>query len=196
MTKLTFNFLVSTAILIAFPLNAQEDVKKALILIDIQEFYFPGGFSELHKPEEAAKNAAKILYAFREKGVLIVHVQHKTKEQMAIHELVKPLDGEKIVVKTEVSCFNGTGLAEDLLEQGITEVIIVGMQTHMCVEGAARAAYDIGLKVNLIADACTTKELKWEDKTIPWDQVHYSTLNTLKSYASIYTTDEYLTKVY
>lgn len=176
------------------PLRAQEEEKKALILIDIQEFYFPGGFSELHEPVAAAKNAAKILNAFRDNGNLVLHVQHKTGEQMAFHELVKPIEGEKIIVKTEVSCFNGTGLAEYLLEKGITEIVIVGMQTHMCVEGATRAAYDLGLKVNLIADACTTKDLKWEDITIPWEQVHYSTLNTLKSYALIYKTEEYLEK--
>lgn len=66
------------------------------------------------------------------------------------------------------------------------------MQTHMCVEGATRAAYDLGFKVIVVSDACTTKNLKWKDKTITWEQVHYSTLNTLKNYAEIVNAEEYL----
>lgn len=188
----TFLLSVLLAMNSFFSLSAQEAQKKALIIIDIQEFYFPGGFSELHQPEEAAKKAAQVLKSFRENGDLVVHVQHKTKEQMAICDIVKPIENEKVVVKTEVSCFNGTGLDDYLKSEGIKEVVIVGMQTHMCVEGATRAAYDLGYKVDLISDACTTKDLKWEDKTITWEQVHYSTLNTLKNYAKIQSTDEFL----
>lgn len=189
--KRIITFLFSCAFAI-YGLFAQDTGERALLIIDIQEFYFPGGFSELHNPEEAAKNAAKVLGDFRKNNELVVHVQHKTNEQMAINELVRPLEGEKVVTKSEVNSFNGTGLDGFLKSKGVTELVIVGMQTHMCVEGATHAAYDLGFKVTLISDACTTRDLTWNDKTIPWEQVHYSTLNTLKSYSKIVTTDEFL----
>jgi nicotinamidase-related amidase len=49
---------------------------KALLIIDIQNDYFPGGKSELAYPVEAAKNAASALRRFRERGLPVIHVQH------------------------------------------------------------------------------------------------------------------------
>ena len=68
------------------------------------------------------------------------------------------------------------------------------MQTHMCVEAATRAASDYGFKCILIHDACTTKDLKFGDKTIKSEDVHYSTLSTLKNYSLVESTKEYLKK--
>lgn len=186
------NYLLAFAMFLTISAIGQNGNKRALLIIDIQEFYFPGGFSELHEPEVAAKNAAKVLEEFRQNGELVVHIQHKTDTQMAISPIVKPTEKEKIVVKSEVSCFNGTGLQEFLKEDSITNLVIVGMQTHMCVEGATRAGYDLGYKIELISDACTTKDLKWNDKVISWEKVHFSTLSTLKSYAEIFTFDEWI----
>jgi nicotinamidase-related amidase len=62
----------------------------------------------------------------------------------------------------------------------------------MCVEAATRAASDYGFKCILIHDACATKDLKFGEKTIKAEDVHYSTLITLKNYAEVISTDEYL----
>lgn len=173
-------------------LSAQTE-KTALLLIDIQDFYFPGGFSELVEPETAASKAAMVLEEFRKSGQEIVHIQHKTDQQMDIDKSVEPNEGETIFVKTEVNAFNKTGLKAHLDSLKINNVVIVGMQTHMCVEAATRAAYDFGYKVTLVADACATKDLVWEVQTIKAADVHASTLNTLKNYATIVTVEQYLT---
>ena len=47
----------------------------ALMLIDFQNDYFPGGKWELEEIYAAANNAVMLLTAFREKGFLIVHVR-------------------------------------------------------------------------------------------------------------------------
>ena len=105
---------------------------------------------------------------------------------------LKPLPGEKVISKDEVNAFKGTDLSAYLLQNSIDTIIICGMQTHMCVEAATRAAADLGYRCILVYDACTTKDLKFGDKVISASDVHLSTLATLRSYAEIVTTAEFL----
>ena len=51
--------------------------KRALVLIDIQNDYFPGGKWALSGIESAADNAARVLAAARAAGDLVVHVRHE-----------------------------------------------------------------------------------------------------------------------
>ncbi len=102
------------------------------------------------------------------------------------------MENEKLISKDEVNCFKGTDLLTYLQNNKIDTLVIVGMQTHMCVEAATRAAYDYDFKVILIHDACATKDLKFMDKTIKACDVHNATLSTLKSYAKIVDTKTYL----
>jgi len=62
----------------------------------------------------------------------------------------------------------------------------------MCVEAATRAASDLGFKCILVHDACATKDLTFGDKVIKAEDVHYSTLVTLKNYAKVQSTEEFL----
>jgi nicotinamidase-related amidase len=181
-----FISLISTISLIA------QVHKTALLLIDIQDFYFPGGRSALVEPEKAAANAAKLLDYFRKEKMLVIHVRHNSEPGGKINDMVKPFPEEKIFSKNTVNCFVGTDLQQFLKDNKIDSLVICGMQTHMCVEAATRAASDIGIKCTLIHDACATKDLKFGEIVIKaWD-VHYSTLATLKSYANVVTTQEYL----
>lgn len=184
--------LTILALFLVITLQAQNTT--ALLLVDIQEFYFPGGFSALHEPEQAATNAASILAKFREQGAPIIHIQHKTDTQMAIHASVTPVEGEKSFVKTEINSYNGTGLKAYFDSLGIENVVIVGMQTHMCVEAATRASYDFGYSVTLIKDACATQAVECDGIVTPPEMVHNSTLGTLKNYAEVISTEEYLSK--
>ena len=68
------------------------------------------------------------------------------------------------------------------------------MQTHMCVEALTRAAADYGYKCTIIQDACATRTLKFNDKTVCAEDVHFSTLAALKSYAEIIDTESFLKK--
>jgi nicotinamidase-related amidase len=165
---------------------------KALLIIDIQDFYFPGGRSALVEPERAAANAAKLLERFRKENLPVIHIRHNSESGGKINDIVKPLLSEKVISKDEVNCFLNTDLLKLLNESHIDTLIICGMQTHMCVEAATRAASDYGFKCILIHDACATKDLKFGDKIIKSEDVHYSTLSTLKNYAQIKSTAEYL----
>jgi nicotinamidase-related amidase len=166
--------------------------KKVLLLIDIQDFYFPGGRSALVEPEKAAANAALLLDIFRKNNLPVVHVRHNSEPGGKINDMVKPLPEEKIVSKDAVNCFLGTDLLEYLKSNKVDTLVVCGMQTHMCVEAAIRAASDYGFKCILIHDACATRDLTFNDKIIKADDVHYSTLSTLKSYSQVLSTKEYI----
>lgn len=172
--------------------NIPDTSRVALLVVDIQDFYFAGGKSELVDPIPAAQNAAKLIQEFRAKGWLVVYVKHQSAEQAEINELVKPVAGEEVIVKSSVNAFVGTQLQDYLFGQQVSKLVVCGMQTHMCVEAAVRAASDLGLKVTVVHDACATKDLKWGDETIPAKMVHLSTLATLRSYAKILSTEECL----
>jgi nicotinamidase-related amidase len=191
MKRILLLILIIAGILIN--LNGQGN-RTALLIIDIQDFYFPGGKSELIEPQKAAENAAQLLKQFRNSSHIVVHVRHNSEPGGKINEAVTPLPSEKVISKDKVNCFAGTGLEEYLHIKNIDTLVICGMQTHMCVEAATRAATDLGFRCIVIHDACTTKDLKFGEKVIRAEDVHYSTLSTLRSYAIILSTSEFLKK--
>ena len=165
----------------------------ALVIIDIQYFYFPGGSVPLFEPEKASEKASQVLNGFRNKDMLVIHVMHNAKSGAEIYPDVIPLEGEKVISKNEANSFKDTDLLPFLNENKIKNLVIVGMQTHMCVEAATRAGYDLGFKCLVVEDACTTRDLKYGDNMVPAKEVHYSTLSSLSGYyARILSTDEIL----
>lgn len=177
----------------AVPAPPAKEKVTALLIIDIQDFYFPGGAMPLVGPEAASLNAARILEKFRKEGRLVVHVGHNAKDKMGFHEAVAPISGEKIFYKDEVSAFNGTDLLTYLREQKVQRLVIMGMQTHMCVEAAVRAASDYGFECVLVEDACATRNLKYKDREVSAEDVHAATLSTLdRNYATVVDTETFL----
>ena len=83
----TLKALITFVILIPFCSIAQQDAetKTALLIIDVQEFYFQGGFNPLVEPEQASRNAAVMLEHFRSNNDLVVHIKHATEKDSLIH---------------------------------------------------------------------------------------------------------------
>ncbi len=176
-----------------YAIPEKENNATALLLIDIQNFYFPGGRRPLENPEQASLNSRKILKSFRERGNLVIHIRHNAKSGAEIHKNVAPIKGEKIISKNHVNSFKDTDLLEYLRSHKIKKLVICGMMTHMCVEAAARAASDLGFDCILIGDACETRDLKYGNRMIKAKDVHYSTLSSLDGYyAKVMNTEEYL----
>ena len=166
----------------------------ALLVIDIQNFYFPGGGSELVEPVQAAEKAATAIAHARTENNPVIFIQHKSAAGMEINELVKPVSGEAIFIKEEVNSFLGTGLTEYIKDLGVDTLVICGMQTQMCVEAAVRAASDLGYYVFLLHDACASRNLKFGDREVPAADVHASTLAAMKSYAEVISVEEWIRK--
>lgn len=173
----------------------------ALLVIDIQKDYFPGGKYELVEPLAAAQKAYMLLQCFREHHGHHVHIQHVSLEPDAaffirgdsgtdIHDSVAHFEGEPIVYKHEPNAFLNTNLLDLLKNWNIERVVICGMMTHMCVDATARAASDLGFQVMIASDACATRSLKFGDTLIPADHVHKAFLAALQSYGQVLTADQ------
>lgn len=178
-------------------------VKRALLIIDIQNDYFDGGAFPLVGSFEASLNAQKVLNAFREDSLPVVHIQHLSAqgapffvpdtEGVEIHKNVAPLTNEKVIIKHYPNSFRETGLLEHLKANNITELVICGMMTHMCVDATTRAAKDFGFECTVIADACATRDLNTLGKEAKAKDVQTAFLAALEFfYSTIQNVDEYL----
>jgi nicotinamidase-related amidase len=187
MKKIILSILLIFA---AFVIEAQKNY--ALLVIDVQNFYFPGGRSELVEPVQAAEKAAIAIAHARTENNPVIFIQHKSSEGMEINDLVKPAPGEAVFVKEEVNSFLGTGLTEYIKNLGVDTLVICGMQ--MCVEAAVRAAHDLGYSVILLHDACAARNLKFSDREVSAADVHASTLAAMKNYATVISVEEWTRK--
>jgi len=152
-------------------------MRTALLLIDIQNDYFPGGAMELSGSVEAGRRAAALLAAFRGRGLPVIHVQHLSTRPGAtfflpgtpgveIHDGVAPLAGETVVRKHFPNSFRETVLLDQLRGGGIAGLVIAGMMTHMCVDTTVRAAFDLGFASQLAHDGCATRSLAFGGTTV------------------------------
>lgn len=175
----------------------------ALILIDIQNDYFPGGRVELEGPLDAARQAQQLLETFRTKGWPIIHIQHISTRPGAtfflpgttgaeLHGSVSPLPGEKVVVKHFPNSFRETGLEAHLQPLKVERLVLAGNMTHMCVDASMRAAVDLGYQVLLACDACATRALVFQGTTVPARHVQAAFLAALQSYGQVLTTEQIL----
>lgn len=136
----------------------------ALLLIDLQlglqevDYY-----GEERSNPQAEANCQKILEAFRAKDLPRFHIQHcstnpesplhPTKKGNAFNPLTEPKADEPVIKKNVNSAFIGTDLESQLKDNGITDVVIVGLTTEHCVSTSTRMASNLGFNATLISDA-------------------------------------------
>jgi len=165
-------------------------MNQALLLVDIQNDYFPGGAMELVGSVEAGIQAGELLRAFRQKSLPVIHIQHISTRQGAtgflpntkgvrIHESVAPIKGETVFQKNYPNSFRETPLLEHLRQAQISRLVIVGMMTHMCIETTTRAAADMGFQCLVAHDACATKSLSFGGATVSFEHVQTAFLAAL-----------------
>jgi nicotinamidase-related amidase len=162
----------------------------ALVLIDLQNDYFPGGTMELVGADAAVSQARSLLQAFRSRGLPIFHIQHIAKRPGAtfflpgtkgaeIHAAVTPAAGEALVTKHFPSGFRETNLLESLRGANASKLVIAGMMTHMCVDTTVRAATDLGFECRLAQDGCATRALQFSGHQVEAEQVQFAYLAAL-----------------
>ena len=165
-------------------------MKPALVLVDIQQDYFPNGRMEVVGSVKASLVAKKLLDHFRGKSLAIVHIQHisarpgatfllPNTEGINIHESVKPFPSEIVIKKQFPNSFRETDLQEHLLSKGIKELVICGMMSHMCIDTTTRAAFDMGYTCMVAHDACATRNMVFNGIDIPAKHVHGSYMAAL-----------------
>jgi nicotinamidase-related amidase len=178
--------------------------KTALVLVDIQNDYFAGGRWPVDRMQEVAKNAASLLDRSRSVGEPIFHVRHEIPSDEApffrpgtqgaeIHASVAPVQGETVILKHRPNSFQDTPLRQNLETAGVSNIVICGAMSQLCIDATTRAAADFGYTVTVVEDACGAKEQTFNAMEIPAPQVHAAFMAPLAmSYARVISTAEYL----
>lgn len=178
-----------------------------LILVDIQNDYFPGGNMELVRMNEASTNAKDLLSLFRKNQWPTFHIQHIAEHEGAtfflpntegnkLHENIKPLPQETIIQKKFPNSFRETKLQKELKKAEVEQVVICGAMSHMCIDATTRAAADLGYSCVVVHDACATRHLEFGNIKISAEKVHGSFMAALGSaYATILSFKEFLSTI-
>lgn len=179
----------------------------ALLLIDLQNDYFPGGAMELVGILQAAERGRLLLTEFRRRGRLVVHIQHIAIRPNAafllpgthgaqIHHMVRPLVTEIVLHKNYPNSFRGTALLNVLKTMQVSELVIAGMTTHMCIDSTARAAFDLGFKLKVASDACATRNLTFSGLTVKAADVQLAYMSALNGiFSEVKDTEEIIAEL-
>jgi nicotinamidase-related amidase len=139
--------------------------KTALLVVDIQNDYFKGGELPLAGSDEAAALARRVIDAFRAGGYPVIHIRHESKGPGLFAPNTLP--GEMVFTKHEVSSFEGTPLLSYLRREHIERLVIVGMQTDVCVLGAVKGGKEHGIETIVLTDATAAVSEARREKTLP-----------------------------
>jgi nicotinamidase-related amidase len=178
--------------------------KSALLVIDLQNEYLSTGKLPLVNIEQASANAVQVIARARENGTQVIHVQHifangelpvfePNSNGIEFQKAVEPQTNEIIIVKNNVNSFLNTNLKQVLDTNDVTELVVIGAMSHMCVDAAVRAASDFGYKVKVVHDACATLDLDFNGVKVPAAHVHATLMAAFEfAYAQVISTEDYV----
>jgi len=171
--------------------------KRALVVIDVQKDYFPGGVWALPDAERTLPRIGKLIERSRSRGEPVVFIQHVTPTGSPVFaqgtagmEFAAGLDvraGDPVFQKRHPSSFQDTGLPEWIAKEGIGELDICGYMTHMCCDTTTREGYSRGMAIRLYSDATAARELTVDGSKLTHDTVHRVSLGALSRFAKILT---------
>lgn len=157
------------------PLTVARD-RAALLCIDLQEEHRQDRRLLAVGFDGVVANVGRLQDAARENGIPVYHFAYivdaaaslphhpklpdgrsafsdKDDPLTAICPEVAPLDGERLVIKSEANAF-GTGLGDELKAAGAEWLFVCGVWTEACVDATVKAALKLGFRVVLVKDAC------------------------------------------
>jgi nicotinamidase-related amidase len=157
----------------------------ALLVIDVQKFFDDPSLGKRNNLN-AEENMAELLHRWRETNRPVIFIQHISNPSLPhypgreIKEIVAPLSDEPVIVKSVNSAFIGTNLEEHLRENGISDLVIVGLTTDHCVSTTTRMAKNLGFNPYFVSDATATFErVGFDGKRYSAEEIHRINLVSL-----------------
>jgi len=179
---------------------------RALIIIDVQCGLDAPQLGNRNNPD-AESNMAVLLAEWRKNSAPVVHIKHNSTEANStlragqsgndIKDIVKPKAGEPIFEKEVNSAFIGTDLQRYLNENGLIDLVMVGLTTDHCVSTSVRMAANLGFNVYLVDDATATFDRNGYDGAYySAEQMHAINLASLNGeFCTVLKTSDLLSKI-
>jgi nicotinamidase-related amidase len=181
-------------------------MKRALLVIDIQNEYFTGKLPVTY-PKNSFENILKVMDFAIKKDIKVVLIQHtnlgkdtvtfnKGTEEHKIHEGVLKRKYDKIIEKNLPGSLTGTELKPWLKENEIDTVVICGYMTQMCCDTTARQAMHLGFKVEFLSDATGTLDISNSGGAINAEELHKAILITqAMKFSKVMSTEEWIENI-
>lgn len=163
-------------------------MKRALLVIDVQNEYFTGGLPITH-PENSLEKIVTVMDTAYQNEIPIVTVQHSSPQadaktfrrgshgwQLQPQIAKRPYD--LLLEKQMPSSFAGTNLEQWLRDRGVDKVVICGYMTQMCCDSTSRDACHRGFGVEFLSDATGTLDITNAAGAISAEELHRAILVT------------------
>ncbi|KEI69502.1 cysteine hydrolase family protein [Endozoicomonas elysicola] len=168
--------------------------KKALLVIDLQKDYFPGGKYPLWNTKQTLANIKNAMTTANKEGIPIVLIQHIADPALGLApffnkgsggedllpEILALAPDADIVIKTYADGFEKTNLDAVLQEHGVTKLLVCGMMTQNCVTHTAISKAAEKYKVSILMDCCTTVD----------EMIHMIALHAVSTRVPLITMDQ------
>lgn len=133
-------------------LNIEDSI---VMIIDVQEKLLNAVFNKtsLEKKAVTIANTAKIL------GIPVIVTEQYPKGLGATVETLREvlLENTQYFEKTAFSALENNDVLEALKNSGKKQVVIFGIETHICVSQTTNALIQEGFEVSVIRDACGSR---------------------------------------
>lgn len=145
-------------------------MNKALLVIDLQNDYFPCGLFPLGNADLVLENIVQAIARAKAQNIPVILIQHVANSDLGISpffnkgtpgaevhpRILAAAPNASIVVKEYADGFERTKLSELLNKFQVNELLICGMMTQNCVTHTAISKSAEKYKVSILADCCTT----------------------------------------
>lgn len=128
--------------------------QSALLLIDIQEKIL----NVMRSPEVVVKNSLKLIRGFKTLNIPIFYTEQYPKGLgPTTSELTPELEGLSPIQKMSFSCFGAGNFFQRLVDNNVKQVVVAGIEAHVCVQQTVLDLVANGFQVNVAADACSSR---------------------------------------
>ena len=179
-------------------------MRRALIVVDVQNEYFEGGALPITYPENSFEQIKTAIAKAQEKGIVTVFVQHTSLKENGssfvrgtpmweFHDDIKAITPSLYIEKNHASSFVGTDLNYRLRTLGINTVTIIGYMTQNCCDATARDASQLGYNVEFLSDANGTLAFSNSAGEVSAEELHRSFLVAQAfGFSRVLTLDEWI----
>lgn len=186
-------------------MRENENMTRALLVIDVQREYFDGAIKIGWPPAKFSLPVIlEVIQIAQENSMPIIYVRHENpvgaaafaKDSLGVNfhfEISQKIRQEDLVItKHLASAFDGTSLDEYLRQHDITAVTLVGYMTNNCIFATAEGAVAHGYQAEIISDACGAINISNELGAVSARQIQEVLLTVLHSnFAAITTKDQW-----